>query len=101
MLLLLQLIIVEYAVQIGIKYGHGSYFARDFKYSATYGSSTIFYVKVVTGKFVLGDHKIKVAPTIDGVKVDSVVNNMADPSIFVVFSDNHAYPAYLITYKKL
>lgn len=43
---------------------------------------------------------MKVAPDLDstkGIKFDSVVDNIASPSIFVVFTDNHAYPEYIIT----
>lgn len=88
-------------VSLGTAYGHGSYFARDFKYSTGYGQGTIFYAKVLTGNFTVGASQMKVAPDLDiskGTKYDSVVNDLANPAIYVVFSDNHAYPAYLITY---
>lgn len=42
-----------------------------------------------------------VAPDYDvarGIKYDSVVDLITDPSIFVVFSDTYAYPGYIITY---
>lgn len=44
---------------------------------------------------------MQLAPDFDaprGVKYDSVVDNPHNPTMFVVFSDNHAYPSYLITY---
>ena len=38
-------------------------------------------------------------PNDENVLFDSVVDNIANPSIFVVFYDADAYPEYLITYK--
>jgi len=80
-------------------YGKGCYFARDFKYSQTYGKK-IFQCLVVVGQWTQGHQNVKVAPDLDasrGLKHDSVVDNMQNPSIFVVFTDNHAYPEYIIT----
>jgi len=55
---------------------------------------------VLTGRYCQGKEGMKVAPWFDvtrTISYDSVVDNMANPGIFVVFSDNHAYPEYLIT----
>ena len=38
-------------------------------------------------------------PNDETVLFDSVVDYIANPSIFVVFYDADAYPEYLITYK--
>lgn len=86
---------------IGTAYGAGSYFATNFLYSAHYGRRKVFYANVLTGMFAKGDSGMLVAPDFDknrGIKYDSVVNCIYEPIIFVVFSDNHAYPSYLITY---
>lgn len=51
--------------------------------------------------FTKGDASMVVAPDYDvarGIKYDSVVDLPNNPNIFVVFSDNHAYPGYVITY---
>jgi len=84
---------------LGTVYGSGSYFAKDFAYSYRYGKK-IFQCRVLTGRFCQGSAEMKVAPWLDkgqGVLYDSVVNSVVNPEIFVVFSDNHAYPEYLIT----
>lgn len=85
-------------IYVGTFYGHGSYFARDASYSVKYGKC-IFYSYVLTGDYCQGQALMKDVPiksNESALKYDSVVNNISDPSIFVVFSDNHAYPAYLI-----
>ena len=38
------------------------------------------------------------SPNNPNVLYDSVVDNIANPSIFVVFYDAQAYPEYLITF---
>ncbi|XP_050971713.1 protein mono-ADP-ribosyltransferase PARP14 [Labeo rohita] len=90
-------------------YGHGTYFAVHASYSAnpTYavpaadGTQCMFVARVLTGDHALGQMDIKTPP----VRVapdhlyDSVVDNMQNPSMFVVFHDCQAYPDYLITFK--
>ena len=39
-------------------------------------------------------------PDNPGVRYDSVVDNVQNPSIFVKFVDNHCYPEYLITFAR-
>uniref|UniRef100_A0A915I217 Poly [ADP-ribose] polymerase n=1 Tax=Romanomermis culicivorax TaxID=13658 RepID=A0A915I217_ROMCU len=83
----------------GVTYGQGSYFHKDFSYSIRYGK-TVFYCNVLTGNYCLGDQNMKTAPEYDPTKkirYDSTVDKAKNPSIFVVYSDNHAYPSYLIT----
>ncbi|XP_050969990.1 protein mono-ADP-ribosyltransferase PARP15-like [Labeo rohita] len=90
-------------------FGHGTYFAVNASYSAnpTYavpaedGTQVMFVARVLTGYHTQGQADMKTPP----VRVapdhlyDSVVNNMHNPSMFVVFHDCQAYPDYLITFK--
>ncbi|RXN14733.1 poly [ADP-ribose] polymerase 14-like protein [Labeo rohita] len=90
-------------------YGHGTYFAVNASYSAspTYaipaadGTQLMFVACVLTGHHTQGQADLKAPP----VRVapdhlcDSVVDNMQNPLMFVVFHDCQAYPEYLITFK--
>ena len=58
--------------------------------------------KVITGRFCLGDPSLNVAPYINestGEHYESVVNDIQNPSIFVLFKDPAAFPEYVIEYK--
>eukprot|EP00300_Choanocystis_sp_HF-7_P017036 c19619_g1_i1.p2 GENE.c19619_g1_i1~~c19619_g1_i1.p2 ORF type:complete len:228 (+),score=48.82 c19619_g1_i1:1145-1828(+) len=89
-------------------YGKGTYFARDAQYSVSYspaganGISTMFFVRILIGESCLGT-KDKPQPDkkASGAMFDSMVNNMADPSIYVlsVGSDHRAYPDFVIQFK--
>lgn len=62
----------------------------------------MYLCQVLTGDHTLGKQGMVTPPpkTSNSVELyDSVVDNMADPQIFVVFHDNHAYPEYLIKFK--
>ncbi|XP_038156248.1 protein mono-ADP-ribosyltransferase PARP12 [Cyprinodon tularosa] len=90
----------------GTAYGKGSYFARDAKYSHSYtGNSdvrTMFVARVLVGSYTKGDSNYKLPPSKDGGVhnlYDSCVNDVTDPSIFVVFKENQIYPEYLLQYK--
>jgi len=91
-------------------WGKGVYFARDFLYSAhvTFsvptksGTKYVFQCRVLTGHYALGNPNlieppVRVKSTLQ--LYDSVVNDVAEPTIFVVFQDGTAYPEYLITFK--
>ena len=94
---------------VGTRFGRGCYFAKDAKYSDPYsdpdgeGLKRMYLARVLTGEFTKGDPSIITSPPKDMTKkhilYDSVVNDVKDPVIFVVFKDDRAYPAYLITYK--
>ena len=90
-------------------YGKGVYFARDASYSAHDLYSPLdpiskckymFLVKVLTGEFAIGSGDAVQPPQRkSGTGLyDSCVNNMYDPTIFVIFHDTQAYPEYLITF---
>ncbi|XP_025761287.1 poly [ADP-ribose] polymerase 14 isoform X2 [Oreochromis niloticus] len=92
-------------------YGIGTYFAVDASYSAqpTYskpaadGSQLMFVARVLTGVYTQGQATMKVPPPRNPQqphdRYDSVVDTINNPSMYVVFHDNQAYPDYLITFK--
>ncbi|XP_030613963.1 protein mono-ADP-ribosyltransferase PARP14-like [Archocentrus centrarchus] len=102
----------SYAGKNAALYGDGTYFAVNASYSAsdTYskpnqkGEKFMYVCRVLTGDFTLGK-KGMVAPPVKNTstgstdRYDSVVDNMANPDMFVIFHDDHAYPEYLITFK--
>lgn len=91
-------------------YGNGTYFAVNAKYSAQAlyskpnqnGEKHMYLCQVLTGDYTSGKSGMVAPPskTLNSVeRYDSVVDNEANPQIFVVFHDNHAYPEYLIKFK--
>lgn len=91
----------------GALYGNGTYFARDACYSDTYartlptGQKQMLLVNVIVGRWTTGKQGMKVCPTVPGeqyARFNSLVNNVADPTIFVVQHSSQAYPTHLITY---
>uniref|UniRef100_A0A3B5M7T4 Poly [ADP-ribose] polymerase n=1 Tax=Xiphophorus couchianus TaxID=32473 RepID=A0A3B5M7T4_9TELE len=98
----------SYAGKNAACYGNGSYFAVNSNYSAqdTYsrpnakGEKFMYLCKVLTGDYTLGQQTMIAPPTKGTLGIyDSVVDNTATPSMFVVFHDTQAYPEYLITFK--
>ena len=56
--------------------------------------------RVVTGDWTKGDHKMKAAPPKNASEnYDSVVDDVANPTIYVAFHDVAAYPDYIIKYR--
>ncbi|NXG49216.1 PAR12 polymerase, partial [Psilopogon haemacephalus] len=90
----------------GTAYGKGSYFARDASYSHEYCSSrsgryNMFVVHVLVGDFVQGKPEYLRPPpraTNSNRLYDSCVNDLTDPSIFVIFEKHQIYPAYILEY---
>ncbi|XP_077985628.1 protein mono-ADP-ribosyltransferase PARP14-like isoform X2 [Glandiceps talaboti] len=92
-------------------YGKGSYFAVDATYPATRGYAApddkgimrMYQAKVLTGLYCKGDPNMLVPPSKNPKDptdyYDSVVDNVANPVMFVVFNDAMAYPEYLITFQ--
>ncbi|XP_033990535.1 poly(ADP-ribose) polymerase family member 14-related sequence 1 [Trematomus bernacchii] len=92
-------------------YGNGTYFAVNANYSATdtyskpnaNGEKRMYLCRVLTGDFSLGKQGMIVTPAKSGTvslqKYDSVVDKMANPTMFVIFHDTQAYPEYMITFK--
>ncbi|XP_065325579.1 protein mono-ADP-ribosyltransferase PARP12-like [Pelmatolapia mariae] len=90
----------------GTSYGKGSYFARDARYSHSYTGDTdvraMFISRVLVGDFTKGSSDYRRPPSKDGGGInfyDSCVNDVMNPSIFVVFEKQQIYPEYLIQYK--
>ncbi len=80
----------------------GVYFAKQASYSHNYtdrarsktGHGHIFVTKVLVGKVEPGNSALNVP-----VAGDTTVDNVASPSIFVIYHDAQAYPEYLLTYE--
>uniref|UniRef100_H2LUQ0 Poly [ADP-ribose] polymerase n=1 Tax=Oryzias latipes TaxID=8090 RepID=H2LUQ0_ORYLA len=101
----------RFAGQNATAYGEGTYFAVNASYSAqsTYskpgadGSQLMFAALVLTGVYDQGQSGIKVPPPRNAQqpheRYDSVVDNLSNPNMYVVFHDDQAYPDYLITFK--
>ncbi|XP_071316077.1 protein mono-ADP-ribosyltransferase PARP14-like [Trachinotus anak] len=103
----------SFAGQNATSYGPGTYFAVKASYSAkpTYskpaadGSQFMFMARVLTGAYTQGYKGMKVPPPLNDLqphdRYDSVVDRIDNPSMYIVFHDNQAYPDYLITFKSL
>ncbi|RVE60397.1 hypothetical protein OJAV_G00180590 [Oryzias javanicus] len=101
----------RFAGQNATVFGEGTYFAVNASYSAqsTYsqpgadGSQLMFVARVLTGVYAQGQSGMKVPPSRNAQqpneRCDSVVDNLSNPSMYVVFHDDQAYPDYLITFK--
>ncbi|XP_078538549.1 protein mono-ADP-ribosyltransferase PARP14-like [Lissotriton helveticus] len=101
----------SYAGKNAAAIGNGTYFAVNANYSAqnTYsrpdatGMKYMYLTRVLTGLFCTGGHGILTPPaksTKDPTDLyDSVTDNVANPSMFVIFNDVQAYPEYLISFK--
>ncbi|XP_031730886.1 poly(ADP-ribose) polymerase family member 14-related sequence 1 isoform X2 [Anarrhichthys ocellatus] len=101
----------SYAGKNAACYGNGTYFAVGAAYSAhdTYskpnqsGEKCMYLCRVLTGDFTVGKQGM-IAPPAKGGAVsiqiyDSVVDRLANPTMFVIFHDSQACPEYLITFK--
>jgi poly [ADP-ribose] polymerase 10/14/15 len=58
---------------------------------------------VLVGKYTKGKEGLIIPPPIDEnnqiVRYDSVVDNVINPLMFVIFYDYRSYPEYLVTFK--
>lgn len=67
------------------------------------GKKYVFQCRVLTGYYHDGTPELlepKVRDQNRMILYDSVVDNVKDPYIFVVFHDTQAYPEYLITFRE-
>ena len=85
------------------------YFARDallsdldrYALPDPSGVKTIMVADVITGEYCIGRHDMRNPVKNGGSEpYNSAVDSLTDPSIFVIFVDAGAYPAYIIKYKK-
>ena len=64
----------------------------------------MYYVRVLTGNYTTGNQSLIVPPPRDPQNptdlYDTVTDDDKNPSLFVVFYDNQAYPEYLITFRQ-
>ena len=92
-----------------VVYGQGVYFAKEWWYSAEgkysppdqQGLKRIYQARVLAGEYTVGKQDFIDAPLKPNSQVlryDSVVNNVQNPMVFVIFKDAQAYPEYLITF---
>ena len=97
--------------QVGVIWGIGTYCARDAKYRHAYTESKndvlteqsqrkMLLNGVIVGQWVKGEEEMKLYPNVKGEKYqyNSMVNDVDNPSIFVIQHSNQTYPAYVITY---
>ncbi|MBN3299572.1 PAR14 polymerase, partial [Amia calva] len=92
-------------------FGIGVYFAVNASYSArpTFsrpdpnGLQRMYVARVLTGCYTQGSSSMKVppprSPADPNNRYDSLVDNPQNPSMFVTFHDDQAYPEYLITFQ--
>ncbi|KAM8953558.1 protein mono-ADP-ribosyltransferase TIPARP [Pelodytes ibericus] len=93
-------------------FGQGSYFARKASYShnfskrSTKGVHYMFLAKVLTGRYVVGNHTMRRPPPLNPGNMtsdlyDSCVDNYFEPQIFVIFNDDQSYPYFIIQYEEV
>jgi hypothetical protein len=92
-------------------YGKGVYFARDASYSIlpTYsapdqqGVQRVFLCRVAVGDWCIGTTNNLIPdpkPHSPFELFDSTVDNVRNPSIFVVYHDSQVYPEYLVSFRR-
>ncbi|XP_042257467.1 protein mono-ADP-ribosyltransferase PARP14-like [Thunnus maccoyii] len=89
-------------------FGKGVYFAVNADYSARGYSSAdaaglkrLYVARVLTGRYTVGKSSMRAPPPRGSDPTDcydSLVDNQQQPSMFVIFHDDQAYPEYLITF---
>ena len=62
----------------------------------------MYIAKVLVGEYTKGEKGMKAPPSKNdpknpGVRYDSVVDNIRNPTMYVIFQDNQYYPEYLLT----
>lgn len=65
-------------------------------------SRQLLVARVLVGKYTVGKHDYVRPPFLDdNTMYDSCVDNTENPKIYVIFSNEQAYPEYIIDYVKL
>ncbi|XP_066431375.1 protein mono-ADP-ribosyltransferase PARP14-like [Eleutherodactylus coqui] len=102
----------SYAGMNAAYYGNGTYFAVNSNYSAhdqyskpdANGLKYMYLARVLVGEFCAGKQGMVAPPAKNPSNstdlYDSVTDNPARPTMFVIFHDIQAYPEYLITFRK-
>ncbi|XP_036406642.1 LOW QUALITY PROTEIN: protein mono-ADP-ribosyltransferase PARP14-like [Megalops cyprinoides] len=96
---------------VGARFGVGVYFAVKASYSAQplysppdgAGLRYMYAARVLTGRYTTGKSGMRVPPPRSSAdpndRFDSLVDNVQNPNMFVIFHDDQAYPEYRITFK--
>ncbi|KAE8281271.1 TCDD-inducible poly [ADP-ribose] polymerase [Larimichthys crocea] len=95
----------------GTSCGFGSYFATTAWYSDHFSGKVkaepdevrhMFLAKVLVGKVSVGQTTYRRPPPLTKYRLyDSCVNDLYEPTVFVVFNPCQCYPYYMIKYKNL
>ncbi|KAL2103076.1 hypothetical protein ACEWY4_002244 [Coilia grayii] len=87
------------------RFGKGSYFGRDASYANKYADKQevrfMFLCQVLVGVYTVGHSTYNTPPFKDDKKTvsfDSCVDDVTQPSTYVIFERNQIYPEYLIQY---
>ncbi|PVD35545.1 hypothetical protein C0Q70_02508 [Pomacea canaliculata] len=94
---------------VGARWGKGAYFSTTAKFSHSYtrAHTTVtgdplrfmFLGRILVGQYTLGHPSYTKPPERDRLKLyDSCVNDVSNPTIFVIFDLAQSYPEYLIQY---
>ena len=86
------------------------YFTTEASYSESTappdnkGHRRMYLARVLVGEYTAGRPGLRRPPPKNannpsGASYDSVVDDVNNPSVFVVFYDNQCYPEYLITFQ--
>jgi poly [ADP-ribose] polymerase 10/14/15 len=100
----------SFAGRNAVRYGKGVYFARDSAYSChkayssedEHGIQHMLVCQVVVGDWDKGENEQLVPDSKPGNPFelyDTTVDNVTNPSIFVVYHDSQCYPSYLVSFK--
>ena len=104
-------VITRFSLSLDTTFGRGVYFSRDASYSCrrTYsppdpqGLRYMYYATVLVGDYTAGERDIIEPPSKSSSDpndtYDSVVDNVTNPEIYVLFQDYEYYPEYLITFR--
>jgi len=107
----LTLTIILKKILLGTVYGNGVYFGVDASYSAesTFsppdadGCRYMYLTRVLVGEYTVGRRGLLTPPAKNPFDpadtYDSLVDQIPNPRIFVVFYDWQCYPEYLITFQ--
>ena len=82
------------------RYGRGSYFSPTLNYSLKFApDGWVFLAHVLVGEYTVGKPEYLRPPHRENsqyVMYDSCVDNCDNPQRYVIFSQDQAYPSYLV-----
>jgi poly [ADP-ribose] polymerase 10/14/15 len=100
-----------FAGRNAVVYGKGVYFARDASYSShraysqpdSTGVQHLFMCRVAVGDWCQGVEGMLTPATKPNNSLelfDTTVDDVGNPSVFVVYHDSQAYPDYLVSFRR-